>query len=105
MPYTILQNLTGVPGALAVQAFSGFSMNAEPIAGDQPDRINIADSETGSLALEYTRQTVSNEQKPNLMLVHKLKFSVTIYFSHFDHFRHQKRCLYRVDHRAATNHV
>ncbi|XP_063828933.1 uncharacterized protein LOC135078262 [Ostrinia nubilalis] len=49
------------PGALAVQAFSGFSMNIEPVAGDQPDHINIIDSETGSLALEFTRQATSEE--------------------------------------------
>lgn len=49
----------GKPGALAIQAFSGFSLDAEPVTGDQPDPIALADSETGSLAVGINRQAVS----------------------------------------------
>ncbi|XP_026728682.1 uncharacterized protein LOC113494504 isoform X3 [Trichoplusia ni] len=48
-------------GALAVQAFSGFSINGEPVAGDQPDSIALIDSETGSLAVDINRQATSEE--------------------------------------------
>ncbi|XP_052754610.1 uncharacterized protein LOC113522915 [Galleria mellonella] len=48
-------------GALILQAFSGFSVNAEPVAGDRPDRVNFIDSETGSIALEVARQVASEE--------------------------------------------
>ncbi|XP_037871899.1 small RNA 2'-O-methyltransferase isoform X3 [Bombyx mori] len=48
-------------GTLAIQAFSGFSLNSEPFVGDQPDRVNLIDSETGSLAVEITRQATSEE--------------------------------------------
>lgn len=45
---------------LAVQAFSGFSMDGEPVAGDQPDYVNIVGSDTGSLAVDVARQAVSD---------------------------------------------
>ncbi|CAG9575548.1 unnamed protein product [Danaus chrysippus] len=48
-------------GVLAVQAFSGFSVNLESLTGDQPDHVNLVDSETGSLTLESARQTASEE--------------------------------------------
>ncbi|KAG6457074.1 hypothetical protein O3G_MSEX010095 [Manduca sexta] len=48
-------------GVLAIQAFSGFSINAEPVAGDQPDHVNFIDSETASLTLEFNRQATSEE--------------------------------------------
>lgn len=51
--------LQNAGGALAVQAFSGFSINGEPVAGDQPDSIALIDSETGSLAVDINRQAVS----------------------------------------------
>lgn len=44
---------------LAVQAFSGFSMDAEPVSGDQPDYMNFVDSDGGSLAVDVARQAVS----------------------------------------------
>lgn len=44
---------------LGGQAFSGFSLNAVLVAGDQPDSIAIVDSETGSMAVEINRQAVS----------------------------------------------
>lgn len=46
-------------GAIAIQAFSGFSINGEPIAGDKPDSVNCIDSETGSMAVDVSRQAVS----------------------------------------------
>nr|XP_032524665.1 uncharacterized protein LOC116775511 [Danaus plexippus plexippus] len=48
-------------GVLAIQAFSGFSVNLESLTGDQPDHVNLVDSETGSLTLESARQTASEE--------------------------------------------
>lgn len=45
---------------LAVQAFSGFSMDAEPVAGDQPDYVNFINSDADSLAVDVTRQAVSD---------------------------------------------
>ncbi|KAM3966666.1 hen1 methyltransferase [Aphomia sociella] len=48
-------------GALALQAFSGFSVNAEPVAGDRPNHVNFIDSETGSIALQIARQATSEE--------------------------------------------
>ncbi|XP_059054179.1 uncharacterized protein LOC131848374 [Achroia grisella] len=48
-------------GALALQAFSGYSVNIEPIVGDRPDRVNFIDSETGSVALDVARQVTSEE--------------------------------------------
>ncbi|XP_030031096.2 uncharacterized protein LOC115447932 isoform X2 [Manduca sexta] len=48
-------------GVLAIQAFSGFSINVEPVAGDQPDHVNFIDSETASLTLEFNRQATSEE--------------------------------------------
>lgn len=47
------------PGALAIQAFSGYSINTQPIAGDQPDYVNLIDSETGSATYETARLAVS----------------------------------------------
>lgn len=47
-------------GMLAVQAFSGFSMDAEPIAVDQPDFVNLVGSDAGSLVVDVTRQAVSD---------------------------------------------
>lgn len=44
---------------LAVQAFSGFSMDTEPVAGDQPDYVNLVGSDAGSLAVDVARQAVS----------------------------------------------
>uniref|UniRef100_A0A2A4JR26 Small RNA 2'-O-methyltransferase n=1 Tax=Heliothis virescens TaxID=7102 RepID=A0A2A4JR26_HELVI len=56
------QHLTqSIPGALAVQAFSGFSLDVEPVAGDQPDPVALIDSETGSLCLDINRQATSEE--------------------------------------------
>ncbi|XP_073967543.1 hen1 methyltransferase isoform X4 [Choristoneura fumiferana] len=49
------------PGALAIQAFSGYSINTEPVAGDQPDYVNLIDSETGSAAYETARLATSEE--------------------------------------------
>ncbi|XP_075990957.1 hen1 methyltransferase [Anticarsia gemmatalis] len=49
------------PGVIANQAFSGFSLDGEPITGDQPDPISLIDSETGSLAVGIARQTTSEE--------------------------------------------
>ncbi|XP_072935151.1 uncharacterized protein Hen1 [Epargyreus clarus] len=54
----IMKNTGGV---LAVQVFSGFSMDGEPVVGDQPEYINLVDPETGNLALEIARQTTSEE--------------------------------------------
>ncbi|XP_022823813.1 uncharacterized protein LOC111354527 isoform X2 [Spodoptera litura] len=53
--------IQNTPGALAVQAFSGFSLDVEPVAGDQPDPVAVIDSETGSPALEFARQATSEE--------------------------------------------
>ncbi|XP_050553191.1 uncharacterized protein LOC118262371 isoform X2 [Spodoptera frugiperda] len=53
--------IQNTPGALAVQAFSGFSLDVEPVAGDQPDPIALIDSETGSPALGIARQATSEE--------------------------------------------
>ncbi|KAJ8734235.1 hypothetical protein PYW07_014786 [Mythimna separata] len=53
--------LQTIPGALAIQAFSGFSLDAEPVAGDQPDTLPIIDSETDSLAVEINRLATSEE--------------------------------------------
>lgn len=44
-------------GAIANQAFSGFTINSELIAGDKPDPVNFIDSETGSM--DVSRQAVS----------------------------------------------
>ncbi|XP_063891069.1 uncharacterized protein LOC110379170 [Helicoverpa armigera] len=56
------QHLTQtIAGALAVQAFSGFSLDVEPVAGDQPDPVALIDSETGSLCLDINRQATSEE--------------------------------------------
>ncbi|CAB3259144.1 unnamed protein product [Arctia plantaginis] len=51
------------PGVLAIQAFSGFSLDGEPVASQQPDPIALVDSETGSLAMRppTARQTTSEE--------------------------------------------
>ncbi|KAH9645784.1 hypothetical protein HF086_012511 [Spodoptera exigua] len=54
----LIQN---TPGALAVQAFSGFSLDVEPVVGDQPDPVALIDSETGSPALQFTRLATSEE--------------------------------------------
>ncbi|CAH0405786.1 unnamed protein product [Chilo suppressalis] len=48
-------------GPLAMQIFSGLSMNAAPLTGDQPDHVNLVDSETGSVARGYTRLANSEE--------------------------------------------
>lgn len=46
-------------GTLANQAFSGFTINEDAVAGDQPDIVNLIDSETGSLAILIARQAVT----------------------------------------------
>ncbi|KOB73806.1 Uncharacterized protein OBRU01_10130, partial [Operophtera brumata] len=43
-------------GAIASQAFSGFTINGESIAGDNPDPINFIDSETGSMAVDNSEE-------------------------------------------------
>ncbi|XP_026324314.1 uncharacterized protein LOC113233403 isoform X2 [Hyposmocoma kahamanoa] len=48
-------------GMLAVQAFSGFSIDAEPVSGDQPDYVNFVDSDVGSFAVDVARQATSEE--------------------------------------------
>ncbi|XP_052747558.1 uncharacterized protein LOC112054307 [Bicyclus anynana] len=47
-------------GMLAIQAFSGFSVNG-PTTGDQPDFVNFIDSETGSFSFGTARQATSEE--------------------------------------------
>ncbi|KAL4709801.1 hypothetical protein ACJJTC_001255 [Scirpophaga incertulas] len=48
-------------GAMALQAFSGFSMNTAYGAEEMTDLVNLIDSETGSTAIKFVRQTVSEE--------------------------------------------
>ncbi|CAG4926334.1 unnamed protein product [Colias eurytheme] len=56
-----LNTATNVVGPIALQAFSGYSMNLVPLAGDQPEYINLVDPETGSLRQEVNRQATSEE--------------------------------------------
>ncbi|KAJ8734593.1 hypothetical protein PYW08_013843 [Mythimna loreyi] len=60
-PHLNQTKLQTSPGALAIQAFSGFSLDAEPVAGDQPDPLPLLDSETNSLAVEINRLATSEE--------------------------------------------
>ncbi|XP_047514104.1 uncharacterized protein LOC125055680 isoform X1 [Pieris napi] len=56
------QNIvTNVGGPIALQAFSGFSVNGIPLAGDQPQYINLVDPESGLLRPQINRQTESEE--------------------------------------------
>ncbi|XP_022127568.2 uncharacterized protein LOC111001836 [Pieris rapae] len=56
------QNIvTNVGGPIALQAFSGFSVNGIPLAGDQPKYINLVDPESGLLRPQINRQTESEE--------------------------------------------
>ncbi|XP_045502792.1 uncharacterized protein LOC123699803 [Colias croceus] len=56
-----LNTATNAVGPIALQAFSGYSMNLVPLAGDQPEYINLVDPETGSLRQEVNRQATSEE--------------------------------------------
>ncbi|XP_038209491.1 uncharacterized protein LOC119830513 [Zerene cesonia] len=56
-----LNAVTNVAGPIALQAFSGFSVNVVPLAGDQPAYINLVDPETGILRQEVNRQATSEE--------------------------------------------
>ncbi|XP_050674220.1 uncharacterized protein LOC126971830 isoform X2 [Leptidea sinapis] len=50
-----------VHGPISMQVFSGLSIDGAPVAGDQPDFVNLVDSETGSLCVDVARQTPSEE--------------------------------------------
>lgn len=74
-------------------------MNVEPVAGDQPDLINIIDSETGSMAREFTRQAVSQKLLDLfLKIIIHLRYCRNLWV-----YRRPKKCSYREDHHHLTH--
>ncbi|CAK1548183.1 unnamed protein product [Leptosia nina] len=55
-----LNTVLNIGGPIALQAFSGFSMNAASLAGDQPEYISLVDPET-RIMQEVSRQAESEE--------------------------------------------